>query len=303
MKNNFKTLKFVILKVIEWNFNKGILMLNLSYFYVPPLPENLINCIAYLSNDNFNYEVLIKKVTNDIGLTEKIFKVANSQYYSQGGVATNNLNQAILRIGVNNLLKLLSFEYYKSTFKNVDIDFFTLRDFNRHSSYVSHLAVTLGEYLHIEDTNDLMIAGLFHDVGLIARSHCQNQTMSKLVHKCKSTKTDFYTVEKEESVQSHDELGKLVASKWQLNERVSYLIEHHHTSEAQSIVIGDSSLSKELDILAFADTLAHRMKFGYTDYIRETKVTKQFLDRLGLNPEIISKKATETSKAITNLLL
>jgi putative nucleotidyltransferase with HDIG domain len=278
-------------------------MLNLSYFYVPPLPETLINCISYMYKDNVSYDILIKKITTDIGLTEKIFEVANSQYYSQGGVATYNLLQAILRIGNTNLLKLLMHEYYKNTFKNVEIDFFTLRDFNRHSSYVSHLAVTIAEHLNIEDTNDLMVAGLFHDVGLVARSFCQNDIMKNIVKKCKQDKADFYTVEKQETLPTHDYLGKQVATKWNLSERVSFLIEHHHVGDNHVKLVAHSSLLKELDIITLADTLAHRMKFGYNDYMRETKVSQQFLDRLGLTVDILSKKMSDTHKAVTALAL
>ena len=278
-------------------------MMNLDYFYVPPLPETLINCISYMYKDNFNYDVLVKKVSTDVGLTETIFTVANSQYYSQGAVSTSNLKQAIIRIGGNNILKILSSEYYKSTFKNVEIDFFTLRDFNRHASYVSHLAVALGEHLNMEDTNDLMIAGLFHDVGLIARSYCQNDSMKSIVSKCKQNKIDFYTVEKAETVPTHDLLGRQVANKWNLTARVSYLIEHHHTAEMHRPGVADANLHKELDILTFADTLAHRMKFGFHDYVRDTKVSQQFLDRLGLTVEVVSKKTNETFKAVSALVL
>ncbi len=277
--------------------------MNLDYFYVPPLPETLINCITYMYKDDFNYDVLVRKVSLDIGLTEAIFTVANSQYYSKGAVATSNLKQAIVRIGGDNLLKILSREYYRTTFKNVDIDFFTLRDFNRHSSYVAHLAVSIAEHLHIEDTNDLLIAGLFHDIGLLARSYCQNKIMQNIVGKCKERKTDFYSVEKSESTPSHDKLGRQVAEKWNLNERVGFLIEHHHTSQKQTNVSDDPKLNKELDILTFADIIAHRMKFGYTDYHRDTKVNQSFLDRLGLNIDIVSKKTNEAFRAISALVV
>ncbi|MES2614423.1 MAG: HDOD domain-containing protein [Bdellovibrionota bacterium] len=275
--------------------------MNLDYFYVPPLPETLVSCISYMYADSFDYDILVKKITSDVGLTEKLFTVANSQYYSQGAVATSNLKQALTRIGVTSLLKILTSEYYNTVFKNTETDFFTLRDFNRHASYVSHLAVTLGEHLQVEDTNDLMIAGLFHDIGLLARSHCQNSLMQKIVHKCKENKIDFYSAEMLETLPTHDALGKQVANKWNLSDRVTFLIEHHHTPENQRPTTPDYGLHKELDILTFADTLAHRMKFGYNDYIRDTKVNQSFLDRLGLSLDIIAKKTQDTFKAVTAL--
>lgn len=282
------------------NFTSEVTMLNLDYFYVPPLPETLVNCMAYMYKANFNYDNLVKKITTDVGLTEKIFQVSNSHYFSQGSVATSNLRQALVRIGTSNLLKILSTEYYKSSFKNVEVDFFTLRDFNRHASFVSHIAVSLGEHLHVEDTNDLMIAGLFHDVGLLARSHAQHNIMRNVVDKCKQIKTSFYEAEKLETIPTHDSLGKLVAQKWNLNDRTSFLIGNHHTPESQRETV-DSYLDKELDILTFADTLAHRMKFGFKNYIRDIAVNKMFLDRLGLSVDVVSKKTKDTLDAMVSL--
>lgn len=281
----------------------GVFMVTLSEFTIPPLPENLISCISYMYKESFNYDVLVKKISSDTGLSEKIFTTANSQFYAQGGPATDNLKQAIIRIGSTNLLKLLTNQYYEKTFTHVDIGFFTLKDFNRHSSYVSQLAVTLAQHLNIQQTNDLMIAGLFHDVGLIARSQCQHTIMKNIVNRCKQDHMDFFSAERAEMAVPHDSLGKQIVQKWNLNERVCYLISnhHHHNFEDNKLKNIDASLILELDILTFADTLAHRMKFTYDHYARDTKVSQQFLDRIGLSIDVIAKKTNEAFKAVSSL--
>ena len=68
---------------------------------------------------NFNYDVLSQKISTDIGLSEKVLILANSQFFSQGAPKTNNLKQAIVRIGGSNLLKVLTDEYYNKKFKNI----------------------------------------------------------------------------------------------------------------------------------------------------------------------------------------
>jgi HD-like signal output (HDOD) protein len=275
-------------------------MLNIDAFSLPPLPEVLLNCLTYMYNKDFNYEALVKKITNDIGLTEKILTISNSQYFSQGGAATNNLKQALVRIGSKSLINILTDEYYKSSFGNVEIDFFTLKDLTVHSSYVSHIAVQIGAYLKINETNDLMLAGLFHDVGLLARFFCDKETMKKIVNKCKDNKIDFYTAEKSENIPTHDKIGKEVAIKWNLSQRVAFLIGQHHTPEVERGNATDFELYRELDILMFSDTLAHRMKQGYMHYLRETKISQYYLDRLGLTSEVVAKIASDTMKSVSS---
>ena len=273
-------------------------MTNMDSFSLPPLPESLLSCILYLNKNDFNYENFIPKITTDIGLTEKILSVANSQYFAQGGPKLTNLKQALVRIGSTSLLKILTNEYYKTSFGSANYDFFTLRDLNLHSSYVSHLAVAIGKHLGVKDTNDLMIAGIFHDVGLLARYYCKRSEMEDIIKKCKENNLDFYNVEKEYLYSTHDTLGKIVAQKWNLSERICFIIENHHTPESKRVISGDSQLDKELDIIMFADKIAHRMKFGYSDYSRDTKINKFFLDRLGLTGDFVAKIANETLKNI-----
>ncbi len=278
-------------------------MMNLDYFYIPPLPESLMHCISYMYKDNFDIEGLIKIITKDVGITEKILSVANSQYYSKGAIPTNNLKQAVIRIGNVNILELLSAEFYKNSFKSVEFDFFTLRDFNRHSTYVSKLAVAFGELLHVENTNDLMIAGLFHDVGLMARSYCQNKAMKGIIEKCNKDKIDFYSAEKQGELATHEDLGKKVAVKWNLSERISSLIEHHHTLQAHRSHTLDISIHKELDIISLADTIAHGVECGFKNYHRDTAVSRPFLERLGLSVEAVSRKTKETFQEISSILI
>ena len=272
-------------------------MVNIEKFELPPLPETLLNCMTYMYKNDFNYETLIKKITTDVGLTGKIFHLANSQLYSQGGKATDNLLQAMARIGANNLLKILTDEYYKAGFGSIKIDFFTLKDFSLHSSFVSHIAVLIAEQLKIENSNDLMIAALFHDIGHLARYVCDQKTMVDLISKCKENKCDFYTQEKNDNITPHNIIGREVAKKWNLSPRVTYLIEHHHTPEAERPDSGDIHLSRDLEILMFSDILAHRMKIGYNNYVRDTRITKYFLDRIGITSEVAAKIAKDTVKA------
>lgn len=277
-------------------------MQNASLISIPPLPEALVNCLTYMYKDNFNYGAMVKKISLDIGISQQILNAANSQYFSQGAPPISNLKHAVVRLGGKNILKILTESYYKNLFKNTEIDFFTLKRFNRHSNFVSHLALSLAEHLNIENTSDLLIGSLFHDVGHIARCHCQTEIMKKVIQKCKEKNTDFYTSEILEQVPTHNTFGSQIAQEWQLNSRVCYLISHHHSHPDENFLDNtDSDLQRELAILTFSDVIAHRMSYGYNNYERETKVNQQFLDRIGITSELATKKAKEAFFAVSGL--
>jgi putative nucleotidyltransferase with HDIG domain len=270
-------------------------------FVIPPLSEKLINCISYVYKDNFNYDVLVNKIGTDTGLTGKILTLANSPLYCPSGKPTYNLKQAAISIGISNLIKILTEEYFNKSFKIIDIDFFNLKSFNLHSCYVSQLAVTLAEHLKIEQTNDLMLAGLFHDVALVARASCQKELMTTIIEKCKEKKISFYESEKLCNATPHTFLGKQIATKWKFNSRVLYLIENHHSTDNTRVYTSDASLRRELDILILADTLAHRVNYGFKSYTRNTAVNKIILDTLGLSVDVVKNKIEQTTKNICSL--
>jgi HD-like signal output (HDOD) protein len=146
-----------------------------------------------------------------------------------------------------------------------------------------------------------MIAGLLHDVGLIARSYFEPNLMSILVTKYRN-QMEFYQAEISESFQTHDLIGNEIAKKWNLNERICYLIEHHHQPDKVTDRDIDLDLRKSLDILHLADTLSHRLNFSFAGYVRNTHVSQIILDRLNLKKEDVINAANEAKNVISSLI-
>lgn len=271
-------------------------MIELDAFYLPPLPIVLKNCITYILQNEKDEEYLFKNIATEVSFIDDIFSIANKQYYCQNNPPTHNLKEAVKRIGEVGILYILSKEYYENSFINVNIDFFQMKKLYLHSVYVSSLAVHIANQLHIENTKDLLIAGLFHDIGLIARSYCEKDVMRNMVKRCKQNHIDFYIAEKSENNIIHDLIGKEVGIKLGFSDRVCNLINNHHTLEVYRENNIDSMLNKEIDLLILADSLAHRMKFGFDDYTRNTHTSDYFLNRLNLSSGIVAKSAYETFK-------
>lgn len=266
---------------------------------IPPLPENLISCINYVYEGQFDYDVFVGKITGDVGIVDRVFILANSLYYAQGRPPTSDLRAALVRIGSDNLLKILTADYYSKNYRHVDVDFFTIRDFNKHANFVTKLSVSIAKHLNLKHTGDLFLGSLFHDVGLVAKAYLQPNLMKQTVESCKKEGKDFFSQEKSRAFDSHDSLGKSVASQWNFNKKVTFLIGNHHTFDRARHGDIDLDSARELDILGIADVLAHKLRFSFHDYQRNTAVNQIVLDRLGLSQKILAQLSYDTIKAVS----
>ena len=58
-----------------------------------------------------------------------------------------------------------------------------------------NLLFEIANYLKLDTTNNLMIAGAFHDIGLIGRAILDKESMKKIVLNCIQKKINFYESE------------------------------------------------------------------------------------------------------------
>lgn len=261
--------------------------MEISDIKIPPLNENIISCLSAIYKNNISYESICEKISKDMGLIQKIFTIANSQLYSQG-VQTNNLKDAIIRIGITNLTTILTSEYYNQYKITVDNSFFNLKEFNQHSIFVSKLCFEIAKELKLESKFDLMVAGMFHDIGLLIRAISQPEKMKAIIERCKKDKISFYSAELNGQVLTHDQIGAIILKKWNFTSQVISLVAHHHTV-AQYRTKSLDYLSKELDILELANQIAQKLSFGSQNYDMQVKINQVTVDKLLIKNETLSK--------------
>ncbi|WP_186644035.1 HDOD domain-containing protein [Fluviispira vulneris] len=254
-------------------------------FVIPPLTENIVSCLSSIYKNEFIIDNMVEKIARDIGLFNKILLIANSQRYGQG-VQTNDLKQAIVRIGIINLTLVLTSEYYTKYTSIEEIGFFNLKQFNLHSSCVSRFAFEIAKIINLPTLHDVTLAAAFHDLGLLARAILHKDIMKNLVEKCTQDKIHFHKAEMELNITSHEIIGADILSEWGLNKNIILLVRNHHTKE--SVRSSDTDyLEKEFIVLELADILAHRISCGFEGYTRDIRVNMMLIDRLGISKDKI----------------
>lgn len=254
---------------------------------IPPLNENIISCLSAIYKSDVTYEYICDKIAKDMGLIQKIFFIANSQLYSNGN-KTSNLKEAIIRIGITNLTTILTSEYYNQYKKFDGIEFFDIKSFNKHSIFVSKLCFEIANAIHIEKKFDLMLAGTFHDIGLLVRAINQPDKMKLIIEKCRNEKISIYNAEISLQILTHDQLGFTLLEKWGFNQQVLELVKYHHTPSHHRTNSIDY-LEKEFDILELVNQISNKYSFGFHSNNHHAKINPVLLDKISITKDSLSK--------------
>lgn len=255
---------------------------------LPSIPDAVRECLAQLYSSEADISKLATLVQKDAGITSSILKLANSTIYSMGQ-PTSDLKVGVTRIGLSSLMQILIKYSIEKLFEFNAIDFFDVKSFTKHCSWVSQIAFELGKSVETAQISDLLVAGLLHDVGLLVRAISDKQLMKKITEKCLSEKIDFHSAEKLLKLESHEALGELLLVKWQLPKEVIFLIKYHHTEENFRPKNLSSEQNKSINILMLSDTIAHRFGNAFQNYARDTRVNSVDLDKLGINSQDVAR--------------
>ncbi|RDB36652.1 MAG: HDOD domain-containing protein [Spirobacillus cienkowskii] len=262
---------------------------------LPSMPEAVRECLSQMYSAEANIGKLYLMIQKDAGITSSVLKLANSSIYAMGH-PTSDLNIAMTRIGLSALMQILIKYSIENAFLFEPIEFFDVKSFSKHSSWVYQIAVEIGKILNVEKFSDLLVAGLMHDVGLLVRAVLDRPLMQRLTEVCLAEKKDFNLVEKELKLGSHQLFGATILEKWQFPKEVVLLTKYHHTLEnfrPKNFTIHQNKL---INILMLSDTVAHRYGDAFQQYPRETRVNPQDLEILGIQSQDLAnaiKQATQ----------
>ncbi len=162
-----------------WNFFTGPLSYTNSCM-TPELKEQLLSCpnlpspptialqIIELANDQeIDFKKIIQLLNCDPALASKILRIANSPLYPYVK-KVENLHQALMVLGVNATISLaLSFSLTQSlqTTKGAGLDYSL---YWKRAMLAGTACQVLGNICHVAETEELYLAGLLQDLGMLA---------------------------------------------------------------------------------------------------------------------------------------
>jgi len=249
------------------------------------LPEICTKLDQLMDSPHNTIQAMAKLISQDVNLSARLLKLANSSLYGFSG-RIDSIPRAISIIGTTELMILIMATSTMMTFKNIPGQFFNMAGFWRHSVYCGVFAKRVAVLCNILHPDRLFIAGLMHDIGLLAicskYPDMANQIFEKLGSTEATTNKRIYEVERELFGYDHAEVGRELAIKWHLPEYLQDAIYyHHHLEEADKPVL-------DAAIIHIASEATHAIETGAIENFNE-EINEMVWPLTGLNKETIDE--------------
>jgi HD-like signal output (HDOD) protein len=233
---------------------------------LPSLPSIAIKIINLVNDPNTDINTVCQHISLDPALSAKILKTANSPLYKSRRSATN-IRQAVSILGTHTVIVVsLSFSLENSLMKNSGqyTTAFDSNTFWRRSITSSLACRALGKKLDLKFIDDLILAGLLQDIGILAFSVIMPEEYGPVF----SSTTDHDTLlkmEREIFGAGHDELGYALLKQWHIPDDIANSCVSSH---------GQPDPNKEIAPTLQACVAVSRYIADYFLYPQDTKKVK-----------------------------
>ncbi len=190
---------------------------------LPSLPAVAMQIIEVSKNPDISLHDVAKIISSDPAISVKLLKIANSPLYSQRR-SLSNLREALTLLGFNASLTIaLSFTLLDTLVKNREYE-----NYWKRSILSASIARTLGKRLQVTALEDLFLASLLQDIGVLVfqcldESPYQEQGSELLSHH------ERIQLEQEKYDFDHALLGAWLLKSWGLPDYLVRAVQYSHS--------------------------------------------------------------------------
>ena len=241
------------------------------------------NIINIINDPNSNARDLKKGVEIDPPLTAKVLRVANSAYYGSRR-KINEIAQAVIWIGFDAVKELVLNQKVCEIFNKQE----SFKGYSRialwkHSVAVALLVKMIFRREFGEKGDDAYVAGLLHDIGIIAEDQFIQGDFRKVLERSENENKNLVYMEDNVLGFNHANVGMAISKNWNFPEELVNAIGYHHNP-----IDVPADFSKLTLTLHVADLYCQKNNIGYVDSPFQDKVVLQTcLDALELEPYAI----------------
>ena len=223
---------------------------------MPSLSTTVSKVMEICSRTDASPNELNKVISLDPVLTGQVLKLINSAYYSLINKVTS-LTRAITMLGMNTVKNMaLSTAIIRSVAGAKKSKALPTSHFWAHSIGAGVSAKLLGEIkgIPVMEREELFLAGLLHDLGKVPFG----DEYIDVLNIARAEQIPLHTVEQEVMGIDHQEVGRMIAEKWKLNEVITNCIATHHR-------IGDLEGEKgqQVAVVALGSIYTNILDHGY----------------------------------------
>ena len=196
-----------------------------------PLPNTAIKLMTAVGDPTSTMDDIVEAIKYDQAVTSEVLKLCNSAFFGLPRTVTS-LHDATVRLGAVKVLQLVMSIHVATPFGHAQVGYgLEPGVLWRHSVAVALASTQIAEQLKMANASLAFTAGLLHDVGKLVLNEHVGGAFAEIVRLVTQERKAFAEAEHEVLGFSHEEVGALVAEKWQLPDALVRCIRYHHSPE------------------------------------------------------------------------
>jgi HD-like signal output (HDOD) protein len=262
---------------------------------LPILPTIAAKMIELADNPETQTETLAQLISNDQSLTARILKAANSVYYGLSR-EISTVDTAIVVMGYKAVKEIgLSLSAVDSL-KNIgSLNRFDIQKYWEHSVGVGSAAREIAKKYLSEQTGELYVAGLLHDVGKMILIQYAQQDFYAVLDCMKEENIAYFEAEEQILGITHGEIGYIISERWNLPEKIGTLIRFHHCPQN-----APENFAAQAAVIDAADTLCHSCGICNENHKIDKSVNEKTARLFDENRTFDENESAEICRIITN---
>lgn len=262
-----------------------------KYGNLPALPEVTFRILSLAKDPDSTPAELQKLISSDIAMSTRILKVVNSVFYGLPR-QIGTIDRAVVVLGrnaVRNIAVAASMVKIFNSGTRGDAGGLDTRRLWLHSTATAMAARLISEQVCKGDANELFLAGLTHDIGLMAEVYWAQHKLLMCVRDLEldqfgTPQRDLRDVEQKWFGVDHATLGREVCEYWNFPDVISSLVGLHHDPWS-----APDEHRQMAGIIRLADLVAAGMPDGFRLDHTSLDIDAEILDELKVTPYQIAQ--------------
>jgi len=247
---------------------------------LPSLPVVVDRIISAASDEKTTTEELAQVISYDMGMTNKLLKLANSIYYAQK-TKVETIKRSITVIGFDEIIGIALGMGILSSFTDKSGLSLDMKALWMHAIGVATASKELAKRTNPGIANKIFIPALLHDMGKVVLSVYFKDDYLKVRQFAMEKKKPLYFAENAFFKLDHAILSALLMKRWNFPQSIILPCRFHHNPESAPIMFRYQSL-----IINLADYLTQKAGIGHSGNPVPVTV-KNSTQKIGVNPSIL----------------
>lgn len=198
---------------------------------LPSLPAIALQIIEMVQQEEVDVEKISEVISLDPALSSKMLKTVNSSFYGLPQTI-GSVQQAVVVLGLNSVKTLALGFSLVSNLTEAGGEEFDHMSFWRRCLFSATAAKQICEMLHIVQAEEVFMASLLQDVGLLALSQVLGDEYSELMRQTEGDHSRLGEIEQAALGGTHAEVGAALAESWGLPPLLVDSIRMHEDPDA-----------------------------------------------------------------------